>query len=189
MKIQQLEIDGVWKVSSKFHVDDRGGFREWFKYSTISDQINRKFAVAQANSSYSHKGVIRGIHYSNSLDGQGKWVTCTSGSIWDVVVDIRPSSPTFKKWIGINLENGLGDALFLTDGLAHGFIALEDNSVVSYLLTSTYAPEKEFGINPMDPDLAIKWPIEAKYLSPKDLNAPDISYLINQQLLPGLFKG
>jgi dTDP-4-dehydrorhamnose 3,5-epimerase len=188
MEIQQLNIKGAWLARSSVFTDNRGSFREWFKKSELNEITGQTFDVRQSNVSISNKGALRGLHYSLAAEGQSKWITCVSGSIWDVVVDIRPSSPTFKKWIGINLENGLGEALFLTDGLAHGFLALEDNSVVSYLLTSMYAPEKEFGINPMDPDLAIKWPIKAKYLSSKDLNAPDISHLIEQKLLPGLFE-
>ena len=180
MKIQQLEIDGVWKVSSKFHVDDRGGFREWFKYSTISDQINRKFAVAQANSSYSHKGVIRGIHYSNSLDGQGKWVTCTSGSIWDVVVDIRPKSRTFMKWIGIELSALSGDSIYISEGLGHAFMALEEKSTIVYLLSSPYSPLEEHAINPLDTDLGITWPLIPNFMSTKDAIAPSIKELLER---------
>ena len=180
MKIQQLEIGGVWKVSSKFQVDDRGGFREWFKYSTISDKINRKFAVAQANVSYSHKGVIRGIHYSKSFDGQGKWVTCTSGSIWDVVVDIRPSSATFMEWIGIELSAQSGDSIYISEGLGHAFMALEENSTIVYLLSSPYSPLEEHAINPLDTDIGITWPLRPNFMSTRDAKAPSIKELLER---------
>ena len=180
MKIQQLEIDGVWKITSKFQVDDRGGFREWFKYSTISEQINRKFAVAQANSSYSHKGVIRGIHYSKSPNGQGKWVTCTSGSIWDVVVDIRPKSSTFMKWVGIELSALSGDSIYISEGLGHAFMALEEESTIVYLLSSPYSPLEEHAINPLDTDLGITWPLIPNFMSTKDAIAPSIKELLER---------
>ena len=127
--------------------------------------------MAQANVSHSSRGIIRGIHYSLALAGQGKWITCMSGSIWDVVVDIRPSSPTFKNWIGMNLRDDIGEALYLSEGLGHGFISLKENTVVTYLLTSPYSPQEEFEINPRDPELAIEWPGVEHLVSSKDASA------------------
>ena len=94
-----------------------------------------------------------------------------SGSIWDVVVDIRPSSPTFKNWIGMNLRGDIGEALYLSEGLGHGFISLKENTVVTYLLTSPYSPQEEFEINPRDPELAIEWPGVEHLVSSKDASA------------------
>lgn len=172
MQIEELGIEGVWIARSPIHQDERGFFREWFKSDEIKTLLGRTFEVKQANISSSKKGVLRGIHYSQAREGQGKWVICVSGSIWDVVVDIRPSSPTFKKWIGIEMKGDRGDALFISEGLGHAFIALEDNSHIAYLLTSPYSPADEFEIHPLDPDLAIAWPIENVSLSTKDAAAP-----------------
>jgi dTDP-4-dehydrorhamnose 3,5-epimerase len=183
LKIQQLEIEGVWKASSKFHLDDRGGFREWFKYLTVNEEIDRKFTVAQANSSFSRKGVIRGIHYSKSIGGQGKWITCTSGSIWDVVVDIRPKSTTFMKWVGIELNAESGDSVYVSEGLGHAFMALEEYSTIVYLLSSPYSPSEEHAINPFDTDLAITWPIGPNFVSTKDASAPSIKELMERDEL------
>ena len=189
MDLEKLEIDGAWRARSTVFPDERGSFREWFKFGDIAAATGRKFEVKQSNISISNKGTLRGLHYSLAPEGQGKWVTCVAGSVWDVIVDIRPSSDTFKSWVAIELNGKYGDSVFISEGLAHGFISLEDNTAISYLLTSEYSPEKEFGINPMDPDLKISWPIEAKFLSNKDLNAPSFSELVKNKLLPGVFKG
>jgi dTDP-4-dehydrorhamnose 3,5-epimerase len=189
MELEKLAIEGAWRVRSAVFPDERGSFREWFKSGDLTAATGRNFEVRQSNISISRKGALRGLHYSLAPEGQGKWVTCVAGSVWDVIVDIRTSSATFKSWISVELNAEHGDSVFISPGLAHGFIALEDNTAVSYLLTSEYSPELEFGINPMDPLLDIKWPMEAKFISQKDLKAPSISRLIEQNLLPGLFKG
>ena len=143
--------------------------------------MGRSFDVQQGNMSSSKKGVLRGIHYSLAKSGQGKWITSISGSVWDVVVDIRPSSPTYKKWIGTELNSNTGDALFISEGLGHGFISLEDNSTVAYLLTSKYSPADEFAIHPLDSELAITWPFENPSLSHRDASAPTLQ----EQFLSG----
>ena len=104
--------------------------------------------------------------------GQAKWITCISGSIWDVVVDLRPSSSTFKSWIGVELNAESGDAVFISNGLGHGYMSLENNSTVVYLVTSPYSPTEEFEIFPLDPELAISWPLENPSLSTKDKSGP-----------------
>lgn len=174
MEIKELGIKGAWIARSPIHNDNRGYFREWFKGAEIETAIGRRFDVQQANVSSSNRGVLRGIHYSTAQEGQGKWITCISGAIWDVVVDIRQSSPTFRKWIGVDLRANSGDSLFISEGLGHGFVSLENNSTVAYLLTSQYSPSEEFEIHPLDPDLAIAWPLEELFLSAKDEAAPSL---------------
>lgn len=184
MEFEKLAIEGAWIGRSTVHQDHRGSFSEWFKSEEIERVIGRKFSVAQANVSQSNGGVIRGIHYSLAPAGQGKWVSCMSGSIWDVVVDIRSSSPTFKSWIGLNLRGDTGEALYISEGLGHGFVSLEENTVVTYLLTSPYSPDEEYEINPMDPDLAVKWPGVEHLLSEKDASAPTLDERLAQGKLP-----
>ena len=179
MDIEELGIKGAWIARSPVHHDDRGYFREWFKSEELESAIGFQFSVEQANISSSNKGVLRGIHYSLAKEGQGKWVTCVSGSIWDVIVDIRPASPTFKQWIGIELTGGSGDSIFVSGGLGHGFISLEDKSTVAYLLTSKYSPQEEFGISPLDPKLGITWPNTKLFLSEKDMLAPTLQELLD----------
>ena len=185
MEFKNLAIEGAWIAQSAVHADERGSFREWFKAGEIRAATGREFAVSQSNVSVSQKGVLRGIHYSLASQGQAKWVTCLTGSIWDVIVDIRPSSPTFKKWVGVELRGESGDVALISEGLGHGFISLEDNSVVSYLLTSPFSPEEEFEINPMDPELAIAWPLSERLMSPKDEIAPTLAMRYAQGKLPG----
>lgn len=157
MNLTPLGIEGVWLAETPVWSDDRGYFLEWFKSNEVLEKTGFDFSVKQANISLSNKGVIRGIHYSLAVGGQAKWVSCLSGSIVDVVVDIRPGSPTYKKVEYFELKVGDGKALLIGPGLGHGFIALEDKTAISYLLTSQYSPEFEYGIHPMDPELKIDW--------------------------------
>jgi len=184
MDFQSLGIDGAWIARSQFHQDDRGGFREWFRADELKKETDFDFGVVQANLSISRKDTLRGIHYSLAKAGQAKWVTCAAGSILDVVVDLRPTSPTFKKSIAVELSAERGEGLVIATGLGHGFLALEDQSVVSYLLTSEYSPDQEYGINPYDVELAIGWPNGIHILSQQDKNAPSLSDRTSQGRLP-----
>lgn len=184
MKTEKLGIEGVWLFTFPIHTDKRGFFREWYKANEIEKEIGRKFETKQANISSSNTGVLRGIHYSLGLEGQGKLVTCVSGAIWDVVVDLRKDSSTFRQWIGTSLDSKKGEALFISEGLGHGFQSLEDNSTVTYLLTSPYSPDVEYELNPFDPDLDISWPLENSILSTKDTQAHSLQNLNDAGLLP-----
>jgi dTDP-4-dehydrorhamnose 3,5-epimerase len=171
-EITALGIDGSWLYQSDVHGDSRGYFTEWFKSEQVKNVIGREFKIAQANISNSKRGVVRGIHFSIAKEGQAKWVTCVSGKIIDFIVDIRPNSPTFKKWVSAELYDGSGRSIFISEGLGHAFIAIEDESRISYLLSSPYSPKDELTINPKDPEIAIKWPFEELHFSPKDESAP-----------------
>ena len=189
MKITRLGIEGAWFAESEVWPDERGFFREWFKQEDVFRETGLNFSVQQANFSMSGKGVVRGIHYSLAPLGQAKWVTCVSGSIVDVVVDLRPNSRTFKKIEYIELNPKDGKAILIGSGLGHGFISKEDHSGVSYLLTSPYSPAHEFDISPMDKDLGITWIDEHDgetkiILSPKDLSAPSLKARLEQGELP-----
>ena len=173
-KIEPLGIDGAWLYESPSHSDDRGFFREWFKSSVVVEALGRDFRVTQSNLSRSKRGVVRGIHFSVATLGQAKWVTCANGVIWDVVVDIRPNSPTFKRWEAVELSAEDGKAVFISEGLGHAFVSLEDNTVISYLLTSPYSPRDEFAINPRDSAIGIDWPKIPLYFSEKDAQAPSL---------------
>lgn len=168
MKVTPLAIDGAWLIESPVFPDDRGIFREWFRFETLKETGVPAFEVRQANTSISKRGVIRGIHYSPEINGQSKLVTCTSGSVLDVIVDLRPESKTYGNHLQIELSDNLGKCVYISSGLGHGFQALEDNSVVTYLLNKEYAPNNEFGINPLDSDLSIGWPILDFHISERD---------------------
>ena len=178
-KLTPLSIEGAWLFESPTHGDDRGYFREWFKSSVVTEALGREFNVSQSNLSRSKKGVVRGIHFSMAPGGQAKWVTCANGSLWDVIVDIRPKSPTFKRWEAVELRAEEGKSLLISEGLGHAFLSLEDDSVISYLLTTPYSPKDEFAINPQDPEIGIEWPDIQLIFSDKDAIAPSLRKFLN----------
>ena len=189
MDFKPLGIKGAWIAVSPVWDDNRGSFREWFKHDEISASTGINFTVKQANFSLSNQGVIRGIHYSLIPGGQAKWVTCVSGSVNDVVVDLRIDSPTFKKVEYVGLQQGDGKAVLIGPGLGHGFYSKENGSGVSYVLNSPYSPEYEYEISPNDPDLAINWSSEALdgkdyVISTKDMLAPSLEKRMEQKKLP-----
>jgi dTDP-4-dehydrorhamnose 3,5-epimerase len=191
MKFTPLEIESAWVAESTVWPDNRGFFLEWFKRDEIFNATGVDFSVQQANFSLSAKGVIRGIHYSLAPSGQVKWVTCVSGSIIDVVVDLRIDSPTFKMIEYIELEPGDGKAVLIGSGLGHGFFSKEDNSGVAYLLNSPYTPDLEYDVCPTDPDLGITWgkgniEQERHVISQKDIFAPTLISRQEQGKLPRL---
>lgn len=171
-KFSELNIKGSWIFNSDVHGDARGFFVEWYKMEIFSSISSKPFIPVQANLSKSNGGVIRGIHFSIAPSGQAKWITCSSGSLWDVVVDIRPHSPTFLKWEANTLAAGDGKSIFISEGLGHAFMALENETTISYLLSSPYSPRFEMAINPFDPEIGIKWPKSNISLSARDQAAP-----------------
>jgi dTDP-4-dehydrorhamnose 3,5-epimerase len=186
MKLTSLEIEGVWLAESPVWGDDRGFFREWFKSEQIKNATGRDFGIEQANISLSSTGTLRGIHYSIAPRGQAKWITCISGSIKDVIVDIRSNSPTFGKWIEVELKGDSGQAVFISEGLGHGFLALQDNTAVAYLVSSPFSPTNEFEINPLDEKIGINWGMDLSDLkiSDKDKNAPTLAEQMKNGKLP-----
>ena len=186
MKLSTLGIDGVWLAESPVWCDDRGSFREWFKSEDVKAATGREFGIEQANISLSSAGTLRGIHYSIAPRGQAKWITCVSGSIQDVIVDIRPNSKTFGKWVDVELKGNSGKAVLISEGLGHGFLALEDNTAVTYLVSTPFSPTDEFEINPLDEKLGIKWGMDLKSLkiSEKDKIAPTLAERTSERRLP-----
>ena len=186
MKLSPLGIEGAWLAESPVWSDDRGFFREWFKTEDINRVTGNNFIVEQANFSSSTKGVLRGIHYSLAEQGQAKWIACVSGLIKDVIVDIRPNSKTFGKWIEVELNGTSGNAVWISEGLGHGFVSLADVSTVAYLISSPFSPTEEFEINPLDPALGINWGFSLSELkiSGKDKNAPTLEERKKEGKLP-----
>jgi dTDP-4-dehydrorhamnose 3,5-epimerase len=185
-----LGIPGAYHVRNVVHADDRGEFVEWFRVDKMEDATGYRFPVSQANLSRSAKGVVRGIHFADVPPGQAKLVTCLSGAIRDVVVDIRVGSPTFGSWEAVDLDSASRDAVLLPVGVGHAFVATEDNTLVAYLVSDVYTPHAEHGIHPLDSDLAIDYGIapDALLLSPKDQQAPTMAEASAAGLLP-VFRG
>jgi dTDP-4-dehydrorhamnose 3,5-epimerase len=175
MTFTPLKIEGVWLHTPKVWPDDRGTFHEVFKHSLIAEQLGRDFLVKQVNQSTSSAGVIRGIHWTDSLEGQAKYVSCPKGSLWDVVVDLRPNSDTYGQWDARLLSEANGHSLLISEGIGHAFLALENGTIANYLCTSEFNPASDKTINPLDSSLAIGFSEKASasginqlLLSPKD---------------------
>jgi dTDP-4-dehydrorhamnose 3,5-epimerase len=186
MKLTPLGIDGAWLAESPIWNDDRGFFREWFKSAGVQATTGIEFSIQQANISQSSRDVIRGIHYSLAPAGQSKWITCVSGAIKDVIVDIRPNSQTYGKWEEVELNDKSGKAVFISEGLGHGFLTLQNNTTVAYLLSTPYSEADEYELNPFDSEISINWgiKIEDAKISTKDLNAPSLETLRKIGKLP-----
>ena len=186
MKLTPLGIEGAWVAESPVWSDERGFFREWFKAEDVKAATGQDIGIEQANISLSSAGTLRGIHYSIAPRGQAKWITCVSGSIQDVIVDIRPDSKTFGHWIDVELKGDSGKAVLISEGLGHGFLALEENTAVAYLVSTAFSPADEFEINPLDEKIGINWSIDLGSLriSDKDKNAPGLDARLNDRKLP-----
>lgn len=191
MEIRELKIEGAWEVTPKQFGDPRGVFLEWFKAPAFSEAVGHPLDLRQANCSVSAAGVLRGIHFADVPPGQAKYVTCVKGAVLDVVVDIRIGSPTFGQWDSVLLDDADRRAIYLSEGLGHAFLSLEDGSTVAYLCSSGYAPGREHGINPLDPEVGIEWPTTSRsgeplefILSEKDTAAPSLAEAAASGLLP-----
>lgn len=191
MHYRELAIAGAWEITPRQFGDDRGVFLEWFKQATFGDAVGRPLELAQANCSVSAAGALRGIHYADVPPGQAKYVTCVSGSVLDVVVDLRVGSPTFGRWDSVLLDTTDRRAVFVSEGLGHGFLALEDGSTVVYLCSTGYDPAREHEVHPLDPALGIDWPTTGpdgrllEYeLSAKDRGAPTLAEARDAGRLP-----
>ncbi len=185
MLVTPFSIDGVWRFDPLLRPDDRGIFLESFKESVFAETVGHSLHLAQMNISVSHAGTVRGVHFADVPPGQAKYVQCFSGQILDIVVDIRVGSPTFGQYEAIELDSDNRSGLYISEGLGHAFCALSDSATVGYLCSEGYSPEREHGIHPLDPDLALPWPQgEQSVLSPKDAAAPLLAEAIALGLLP-----
>jgi len=168
---QRLDIPELILIEPRRFEDKRGFFMETYKYSEFSlNGISEHFV--QDNYSRSVRGVLRGLHYQRTPHAQGKLVQCIKGKIFDVAVDIRKGSPTFKRWIGAELSEENNSMLYIPTGFAHGFLVVSDTADVIYKCTSEYSPEDDRGIVWNDPDIRINWPMHEPLLSDKDKNHP-----------------
>ena len=193
MQYRELKVPGAWEITPKQIGDARGVFLEWFKNEAFAMAIGHAFDLQQVNCSVSAAGVLRGIHFADVPPGQAKYVACAKGAVLDVAVDIRVGSPTFGAWDSVVLDDVDRRAIYLSEGLGHAFLSLEVDSTVLYLCSTPYAPGREHGINPLDPEIGIVWPTTARdgrtitpRLSEKDAAAPGFREAAAQGLLPTL---
>jgi dTDP-4-dehydrorhamnose 3,5-epimerase len=184
--IRELAIPGAWELTPQVHTDSRGAFFEWFTDPEFEAFAGHRLDLRQANCSVSAAGVWRGVHFAALPPSQAKYVTCLRGSVFDVIVDIRVGSPTFGKWDAVVLDDRHHRSVYLSEGLGHAFLALQDDSTVTYLCSAPYNPEREHTINALDPALNIDWPAVAgePIISDRDRQAPTLAQVQAAGLLP-----
>jgi dTDP-4-dehydrorhamnose 3,5-epimerase len=186
VQIRELSIAGAFQVTPDLHTDERGSFHEWYRFDALEAAIGHPLDLRQANTSVSRRGVVRGIHFADFPKGQAKYVTVAHGSVLDFVVDIRVGSPTYGKWESVALDSREHRAMYLSEGLGHLFVALEDETTVSYLVSDVYNPTLEHGINPFDREIGLVFPPDLPELlvSDKDREAPGLAELADAGVLP-----
>jgi dTDP-4-dehydrorhamnose 3,5-epimerase len=187
MDIRPLRIDGAFEITPRQFPDDRGVFLESFRGDHLARSLGHRMDVVQSNVSVSSRGTVRGIHFADVPVGQAKYVTVVVGSLLDFVVDLRVGSPTFGQWESVLLDSVDRRAVYLAEGLGHALCALEDGTTAHYLCSAAYNPSAEHGINPLDPDVALRLPDGLDpLLSPKDAAAPTLAEAAAAGLLPTL---
>ncbi len=180
MNVLETPINGVLIVEPRVFTDHRGYFMETHNLRRYRE-LGIDPVFVQDNLSYSVQGTLRGMHYQLKKP-QAKLVQVTGGRIFDVVVDIRRDSPTFKNWFGVELSEENRKQLFVGHGLAHGFCVLSEAAIVTYKCTDYYDPEDEGGLLWSDPEVGIDWPIRSPLLSPKDGDYPRLAEIDPRRL-------
>ena len=175
MKFHQTALAGAYVIELEKLEDNRGFFaRAWCQQEFEDHGLVSR--VVQANNSFNTKaGTLRGMHYQIAPHEETKLVRCTSGALYDVIVDLRPESPTYKQWFGVELTAQNYKMLYVPANFAHGFITLEDNTEAIYFVSEFYTPGAEQGLRWNDPAFNIEWPRSADVISDKDAAWPDFS--------------
>ncbi|QGV77509.1 dTDP-4-dehydrorhamnose 3,5-epimerase family protein [Streptomyces ficellus] len=186
MKARELAVEGAFAFTPEVFHDDRGMFLSPHQEEAFTQALGRPlFPVAQCSYSVSRRGVVRGVHYTATPPGMAKYAYCTRGAALDVVVDTRVGSPTFGTWDSVVLDTRECQAVLLPTGVGHLFVALEDDTAVSYLLSTAYAAEREHALSPLDPALGLPIPDDiTPVLSERDRAAPTLAEAERAGLLP-----
>lgn len=173
MRFLPTAIAGVFLVEQEPISDERGFFARTWSARELADR-GLEPALAQCSLSFNRRrGTLRGLHYQAPPRAEVKIVRCTRGRLFDVAVDLRPDSPTFRAWVGAELTPDNGRALYIPRGFGHGFVTLEDESVVDYSISAEYAPELARGVRYDDPLFGIAWPLAPAVIAPRDRDYPD----------------
>ncbi|MBP2322907.1 dTDP-4-dehydrorhamnose 3,5-epimerase [Kibdelosporangium banguiense] len=185
MQVREMSIAGVFEFSPQLFGDSRGLFAAPFQDEVFAKAVGHPLRLGQTNHSVSKRGTIRGVHFADTPPGQAKYVYCPRGSLMDIVVDVRVGSPTFGQWEAVTLDSRDYRALYIPEGLGHAFVALEDDTAMSYFCSTGYNPSGEHGITPMDESLRLPWPTDIDpILSEKDTKAPTLAEAEAAGLLP-----
>lgn len=178
MYFKETPLRGSFIVDLDLREDDRGFFARYFCHEEFTNVgLNAKWL--QANNSMSRtRGTLRGLHFQRPPHAEVKLIRCVRGAIWDVAVDLRHNSETFGKWFGVTLTETNRKMFYVPRGFAHGFVSLEDNTEITYLVSDFYTPSAEGTVNWNDPDVAIEWPLDPLFISQKDKNGGAIRDLM-----------
>lgn len=177
MQFTATPIGGVFAFSGGVHTDARGSFQRTYCSAAFAEHGLESVEAQAAISRNTATGTLRGLHFIPEADGEAKLVRCIAGRIFDVAVDLRPTSPTYLQHISVELDAARSNALYLPRGVAHGFITLQDDCDVLYQFSRAHRPGLEMGVRWDDPDLAIKWPMPPTILSDRDRTLPFVKDL------------
>jgi dTDP-4-dehydrorhamnose 3,5-epimerase len=182
MRFVPTSLAGAWVVEQERHADERGFFARTWCAREFAEQ-GLESALVQCSVSYNHRrGTLRGLHYQAPPFAEVKLVRCTRGALFDVAVDLRPDSPSFRRWVGVELTAEDGRALYIPRGFAHGFYALADATEVAYQISAPFAPEAARGVRWDDPFLGVQWPGPVSVIAPRDRDYPDVDVARLQEL-------
>jgi dTDP-4-dehydrorhamnose 3,5-epimerase len=172
MRFVSLPLAGAFMVIREAHDDERGSFARIWSSAEVAEL---GLAAQLAETSLSHtsrRGTLRGLHYQVAPHVEAKLVTCVRGTIWDVIVDLRSDSPTYRQWHGTEIDGAGADSLYVPEGCAHGFVALSDDVLVIYQISDAYDPTCARGVRWNDPSFEIRWPVEPLIMSERDRSFP-----------------
>lgn len=175
MIFKETPLKGAYLIELEKRGDDRGFFARFFCAKEYEQHGLKKTFVQINNSLSAQKGTLRGMHYQLPPNAEVKVVRCIRGRLFDVIIDLRSQSPTFRRWFSVELSAENRTMLYVPEGFAHGFVTLAENTETLYLVSSYYAPDSERGIRWNDPAFAISWPIEPAVVSEKDNHFPDFN--------------
>ncbi|MGH3827774.1 MAG: dTDP-4-dehydrorhamnose 3,5-epimerase family protein [Pseudonocardiaceae bacterium] len=185
MRFRELAVPGVVEFTPTIFPDSRGQFVAPFQQSSFIAATGHRLTLAQSNHSVSRRGVIRGVHFSDVPPGQAKYVHCSQGAMLDIAIDLRLGSPTFGRWESVLLDGETCRAVYLPEGIGHAFIALAEDTVMTYFCSTGYHPEAEHTVCPLDPALQLPCPPHQEIIiSNKDRKAPTLAEATQKGLLP-----
>jgi dTDP-4-dehydrorhamnose 3,5-epimerase len=175
MKFRHMQIPGVVRIDLEPQTDERGSFARTYCEATFRAHGLEPVGIQCNISVNAKRGTLRGLHYQAAPAEEAKLVRCVRGRLFDVAVDLRPESPTFRQWLGVELDAEAGEALYIPRGCAHGFLTLADDTAVYYHMGTEYAPALARGVRWNDPAFAISWPFAPLHLSDRDAAFPDFA--------------
>ena len=182
--VRRTPLPGLWEVHSEPRRDERGSFARVFCAEAFAP-VRPDLRFVQVNHSVTaHRGTVRGLHFQRAPHAEAKLIRCLRGRVFDVAVDLRPDSPSFGRWHAVELSADNGVQVFIPEGVAHGFQALEDDAHLLYQHTAPHEPASEAGLRHDDPTLAVAWPLPVTLLSPRDRALPSWFELMRQEEIP-----